>query len=374
MNNTDEISCFVCTTPFQIITAINLTRQRKMAADLYVVPQFSGAVDLSESIARMEIFRHVIYVDTEQIEKYKRSKNKMVLHLGIAWNYLKISSVVSGFLLEDELYSKIYISSKANIGRLVTLYYIKKGIQFEIIYFDDGESSYDNEIITTPSNADFYLRRVLFGRKAIKPVSKFLLYSPVMFKELNPGSTVNIEQLPAIQQDYETRKIYNDIFNVQFDDLIAERVVILDIIKSENLISSEDELWNQYKCIADFFGQENTIIKKHPRDKSRVVDFFNYYRKNGIPFEIILLNQDLTDKVLVTVSSTAITVPKLLFNVEPIVIYLGNMIKTKQGKSGKVLEYYRACKKLYKNPDRFIIPESVDDLKDSLLKIKEKLK
>ena len=371
-NDLNKVVCFICTTPFQIITAINITRHKELYADLYIVPQFSNAKELSNSISDADVFRKVIYVDTSQIEEYKKSKYKLFLHLGIAWNYLRISSVVKKFLLDDVTYSVIYVSSKANIGRLTALYYIKRGINFRTVFFDDGESSYDNEAITNPSKADQKLRRAIFGKEAVRPINELWLYSPSLFQKINPDSSVVVNQLPLIPQDDDTKLLYNKIFRVSSSDLISERAIILDIIKNENLEGRKEDLIAIYKIIADVFGSNQTIIKKHPRDKSQELETFKYYKKSEIPFEILLLNQDLSNKVLVTVSSTAITIPKLLFNVEPIVIYLGNLVKTKQARIGKATEYYEACKRTYDDPNRFIIPESIEDLKYSLKQLKER--
>ena len=358
----DASSCFVCTTPYQIITAINYVLGRKLEADIYIVPQFKDSVSVAENLGKLSIFNHVFLVDTSKIEMYKKRKCKVFLHLGIVINYLRIKSIVSRFYSDDIIYQELYVSSKANIGRLLRLYYIKKRYDFQTIYFDDGESSYDNRNIIYPSTIDYIIQRLLFGEKAVHINSNLLLYSPQLYKELNPNSKIPVTLLDPIKQDEESRQLFNKVFKFTESSYIKEDVIILDIIKEENLLKNESNIINKiYSLIINKFGKENTIIKKHPRDNAEEIIDYKYYRNQTIPFEVLLLNMNLQNKILITISSTAVTIPKLLFGQEPKVIYLGNLVKTKQGNIANKKGYYEACRKMYSNPDYFMIPKTVEE-------------
>ncbi|MBR6081595.1 MAG: hypothetical protein IKP62_01565 [Salinivirgaceae bacterium] len=360
MPNVD--SCFVCTTPYQVMAATNYVTEGNVVADIYIVPQFNNARYIADNIRTLNLFRNVVFVDTSAIEKYKKRKLRLFLHFGILINYLRIKSLVPQFHIPNIIYNKLYVSSKANIGRLMKLYYIKKKYCFDTIYFDDGESSYDNGNIINPTKLDYFLQRLLFGKKAVESKGLLLLYSPQLFKLLNPDSTLNVEPLPLINHEDKNRLLFNKIFDFSVGDCIKEKVIILDILKDENLLKGESEkIGFMYEMLIAKFGVDNTIIKRHPRDKTNETKQYKYYKNYTIPFELLLLNMELQNKLLVTVSSTAITIPKLLFGQEPKVIYLGNLVKTKQGNIANKKGYYEACRKMYNTPDYFMIPKTFEE-------------
>ena len=204
-------ACFVCTTTYQIMTSINFVLQHKIQADLYICPTFCDAKEIAARIKLQKIFTHTVLVDTNNIEQYKKYKHKLIVHLGIAKNYLQINKIVPGFLVPETVYKKLYVSSKANIGRLMGLYFLKHKIEVETIYFDDGESSYDNPTFMIPSRADALMRGLLFGERKIK-VKTLLLYSPELYRKLNPNSKNIVMQLPLFKQDKRIRSIFNYIF------------------------------------------------------------------------------------------------------------------------------------------------------------------
>ena len=364
-------ACFVCSTPFQVLTSMNLVLHYKMKADLYIVPQFSNANILSGKIRKHNIFLRTVLVDTGAIEQYKKHKKKLFVHIGIAKNYINIDKIVPGILVPDTSYKKLYVSSKVNIGRLISLFFIKHRMETEVIYIDDGESSYDNPSLIKPSATDALLRRFLFGRKT-SAINKMLLYSPPLYKRLNPNSKASVDSLPYIKKDENTRSLFNEIFGFNSkENIIRNKVILLDIIRNENLMPGEDKKMEEvYALIFRELGSDNIIIKRHPRDKAKKLNKVHYYNNNDAPFEVVLMNMDVNQKILITVNSTAVVMPKMLFNQEPIVIYLGNLIQTRLSKIADTIKFYSTVKELYADPKRFFMPDSIQELNDYLVNLR----
>ncbi len=135
-------ACYYCTTPYQLITSIILKIANKECADLYIVPQFKNAHQYAERVRDIQLFNRVRVVETKQLEKHKQSHNRMMMHFGIVKQYLGVDEIVKKIVFEKTFYDKMYVSSKAYIGRMVYLYNIKHHINTELIYYDDGEGSY----------------------------------------------------------------------------------------------------------------------------------------------------------------------------------------------------------------------------------------
>jgi hypothetical protein len=71
--------------------------------------------------------------------------------------------------------------------------------------------------------------------------------------------------------------------------------------------------------IADRVGKENIMVKIHPRNPVNRFEKLGYKtNKNvSIPWEVIILNQNMNDKVLYTITSSAVLSPARLFGIKP---------------------------------------------------------
>ena len=65
-------------------------------------------------------------------------------------------------------------------------------------------------------------------------------------------------------------------------------------------------------------------------------------------------------------TSTAVANPKIMFDKEPIVIILGEMNESVHKFTNGEKKYFEGVKKLYRNKNKFIIPENIDEMKDIL--------
>lgn len=364
-------NAFFCTTPYQLITSVVLNHLLGEVSDIYIVPQFKSAAEYADNLRYLKLFNRVKLVDITEIEEHKKARNKFLMHVGIVRQYMKIDDIAQSFLFQDTKYKKMYVSSKAYIPRMAYLYCVKHNLGTELVYYDDGEGSYYNRYRIEASPIDNFIRQMLFGKRSASISHKLYLYEPKLYKELN-GSQWNgeIVPIPHIVKEQPVKDWISKIFRISSDDLISEKAIILDVLK-EGKYSLEDEerLFGLYDDIQNLFGYEETIIKRHPRDKSTELNAFKCYEKYNIPFECLCTQMNMEEKVLIAVSSTAVILPKLLLGKEPIVILLYKLIdqinQSSEYKS-KQDHFYKLCKGNYSSSDRFFIPKSYDELKNIL--------
>lgn len=356
--------CYICTTPYQVIAAISMLMEHGDEADLVVVPQFVKAAEYVDRIKHANVFKEVILVDTTKIEAYKRRKSKSLFGLGIVWNYVRLGSIVRS-IVGDKQYTSIYISSQANIGRLISLYYMKHGA--EIILFDDGEGSYDNDKIYKAQGIDSFIRRIIFGKKAIELGTKRRLYSPDLYRSIY-GAKDDVERINAWTGDSSTLELINYICGYSQEARIQEKAVFLDTIVEEAFGSkAADEYNKMLEIIINSFG-DDLIIKKHPRDLNQKGTTTKVYQYQEIPFEVICANSAIEDKVLITAASTAVLMPKIMFDQEPVIIWLYQLLSKKE-MTQKRQRFLSSVKKLYREENRFLIPQSLDELESMLQEV-----
>lgn len=358
---------YFCTTPYQIITAIALKKQTGQKADIYIVPQFKMAAQYAENIGKLNIFNNVRLVDTTSLESHKAARSKLLMHIGIVGQYFKVNKIGKEILIPDTEYTKIYVSSKAYIPRMAYLYCVKNDVNTELVYYDDGEGSYYNKYRIEATGIDKVIRRIIFGKKSIEGSHVLYLYNPELYRAIN-GNHWNgeIREIAHSIKKSNIKEHLSQIFDIGNQDLINEKVVILDVLKPGKYAEEDiTKLYGIYERIRERFTFEQTIVKKHPRDKSTELGYYKCYENYNIPFECLCTQMDMDNKVLIAVSSTAVVIPKLLLGEEPVVILLYKIIKQINQSEDYLKKqdmFYELCKKSYKDPDRFTIPTSYDEL------------
>lgn len=361
-------SCFICTTPYQIVAAVAIVRNEGLKGDLLIVPQFNNAEGYYKRIKRKLIFSDVKFIDASEIESYKKQKCRLLFGLGVIRNYVMLSSVVHK-LVGDKDYKTIYISSQANVGRLISLYYLKKGAK--IIYFDDGEGSYDDNKISEAQGIDRKIRTLLFGKESIKLSNQKKLYCPELYKHIS-GNSDNVSRLPNWAEDKQILDDLNYICGYSKEAMLKSKYILLDTIPSESFDTIGQEKYEElFNICVDVF-EDDLIIKRHPRDSREYKRACKVYNYSEIPFEVICANSDISNKVLISASFSTVLMPKILFNFEPVVIMLHRITGSRladEVKKEKMIFYMR---ELYKDKARLIIPETIDEFRETINTLKNK--
>ena len=153
---------YICTTPFQIMSAISLVVDREEKADLYIDPQFEGAAEMAERIRQRKIFDTVKVLDKVKAIRYVRGADSTLQrYRRIFALYHQIDVVAGEILIPDRSYTAMYATHNVFIANLVMVYFSKFEIKTRIYFFDDGEGSYDNRDIFKISRGDQLSKRII---------------------------------------------------------------------------------------------------------------------------------------------------------------------------------------------------------------------
>ena len=341
--------------------ALSIAISNNDFGDLYIVPQFSGASECASRLQELKIFNRVKVVNLEDIEKHKRYSNKFMKYIGILKCYIKVDSIARTYLFNDVIYRRIYISSQAYVGRMACLYYIWNDLTPQIVLFDDGEGSYDNNHIIQQKLFDKIAQYMIGGDCLANHIIKLMLFNPSIYKNVNLyDAPYNIEQIGF--KKFETYICNNlrQIFNVEEKHIIKEQVIIIDTVIEEAIYTKDiKHLQDIYKLVYKICGNDKVLIKPHPRNKNRSTSD-NFYAYN-MPIEELCLIQNFTHSIFITLSSTAVAIPKLIFNQEPYIILLYNLIRLKTVNHTKQDKYYEAINSQYSH-NKIYIPNSFIEL------------
>ena len=218
--------CFICNTPYQIIAASALTVGEELCADLYVVPLFDHAEECVKRIRKETIFHDVILVDLSVKQRYLSNKRGQFARAAIAASYFEADKIVEGIVKNRAVYKRIFMSSKEFYSRLFKIYYEKHSIA-DVVFFDDGEGSYDSQYTYECSKLDRLLRGILFGQKTAQPAETKYLYCPELYRHLNRENGT-IKPLPSFSENPELKMQIHRIFGANKE--IDEDVIILGLV------------------------------------------------------------------------------------------------------------------------------------------------
>ena len=365
------MDCIFCTTPYQIMSAVSIAISGESQMDLYIISQFAGAEEIARRVEKLNLFHALVCVDARRLkDKYIHGKRGTLGRALLGFSYLSAHRIADQILIPGSSYQRMYTSNKEFFCRMVYLSLSRKQQDLELIAFDDGEGTYASPKTYLPGKADTLVRKLLFHGKASGDVSKLLVYMPELFHRMNPDIKIPVEKIHGVWEDSTALEAMNTVFGYTAKASIEEPVILIDTVKTEVLFAEGQlkKLEQIYQLIFQRFPENKLMIKRHPRDRSAFIPGRRYYQHSEIPFECLCMNTDMDKKVLIALSSTAVVQPKMISGQEPMVILLNQLILTENPTKEARDRFYHMVKESYRYPDRFLIPESMEELSEAIEK------
>jgi len=343
-------------TYFQIIIAIKLktSKYKDDEVDIIISNHSTDSVKIFNKLTNLSIFRKVYYINSKDVEK-KRNRVLDNIH------FLLFPNIVLSKLDMNLNYYDEYIFY--NIDKYTYLIYdaLKvKNKNLKVIRFEEGYISYLH-INLGVSNSYRILRKILNKKSFEKSIDINLLFNPDLLLYNIDSEVEKIESFD--RKDEYCLELINKIFDYNcLEDKYNQKYIFFE----ESFFCDGkdiDDLTLILK-IADIVGKENILVKLHPRNK---VDRFSKYgivtnKTIGIPWEVIQMNNNFSDKVFLTISSGSVLASRL---------YFGDTIKTfllyncTNNMSDMVTEkYLKYLKKVEEKfgLDNFVIPHNEEHL------------
>ena len=303
----------LCTTYFQMITAIQMRRTLFSEDEFSVVMTdgSNGSQQVSERLRETGIFDEVFFVTRARgaMEEFKSARQKAERFL----NYFVKGSYVSYLTKPYDLflaynfnwYAFMMFNALQQDNRDIKVAKFEEGI---LSYFvDDHRFEYD-----------YFLK--------IKKIKR-ILRQPVMFDKLHTfycfypefyDGKLSTAKIPPLEHDDAwMRDTLCFLFDVDAEKLVYDRkfLYFASMLDSE-VVKGESGEFEILKSIVDVVGKDNIMVKLHPRENApeRYRDLGVAIDTNSdVPFEVIQLVKDFSDKVFITcLSSSTINLATIL--------------------------------------------------------------
>ena len=278
-------------------------------ADLHL-DDLSDFSNIADNLKKMRLFRHIEHSSQSHIVNEIRKSiqgKKLTPPMPDMWK----------FEHEGE-YSDIYFGHDMYPNKMYYYHLVDKGQRPQVHILDEGMATYYKDIITVATN-DFIDHRKYKNHKYIENVVEQMLFEPQYYCLKN--TSWGITRIPPIDQ--QTEKLIFELYGKPEFSIFQEKYIYLAAGGYEdNYFQNEIDLLDYMSKVV---GKENIIVKLHPRYSLDPFSKFGYkVLKNNppIPWEAFLLQHDTSEQVFVTIFSTAVLSPKLLFGREQKIIFL----------------------------------------------------
>ncbi|MBQ3294872.1 MAG: hypothetical protein IJH00_00090 [Erysipelotrichaceae bacterium] len=346
---------YYCNSAYQLINVLNLHWHRKNAgfedinnysADLIIMKAFYGAERVAEIVENESTFERVYVLD-------KAEDNSGVFHL------LKSSS--------DIIFKKQYLKNKYDLNaeelkydvmtvpkfsRIVAaIWQLNKNCELQL--YEDGLATYffDLDLIVPRSRSYKLLyKRFNYGRDFLDYSGVYLIAPELFIGEIKD----KIRKLPKFDNRYleQLRTEFKE-FSGYEDEL------------KKNLLWFSQSMYDEHEVL-DVLKKykEDVLYCPHPRYPSSSDDFM--VSRNKQIWEMKALNmKNINDTCLISINSTALFNPKLLFDEEPYLIFVYKLVKLFYDYSlfeGTI----KLFKEEYSDPDKVMIPETLEELDECI--------
>lgn len=350
--------CIIISTPFQLISALSIVESKKNShVDLYIIGNFANYKEIELRLKKLGIFENIVSYHLNEYRACSNSNYRILKSLMRQISYLKFVELGKKVTVLKRKYDEVYFAAAVSAQELI--FYFQKMSAPEFIIFDDGVMTY-REVAWVNGEKE----KIQFVKKLIyclygKPQFTYEVYSKELFNKMNP-SIANVKTLDVISD--KSRDYLIEVFEANKNESIKGKVIIIEC-KVDEYLSHEDELILEelYSKIIDYFGNDNVLFKRHPRD-NRELNSNRNYLNSTIPFELWGCGNDLNDNILIAWDSTAVLTPKLFYGQEPMVILLYKIVNGKRNLSGRTNILYNEFWNIYEDKKKFFIPQNVDEL------------
>lgn len=264
----------------------------------------------------------------------------------------------------DELYGILFLPIDHMYWKMLYRYEVVHGLVPRIMMYDEGVRAYTMPLPMTDNK--YYLSSDEYQKAPFaSAIDAYYLYQPELYAVKDYAYELKSIPNPAENPDVRNKLI--EIYG--YEPMPEEKYIYLeDFFFADAYVTNDWELFEQLGALV---GKDSIIVKRHPRDKFDRFTPMGYKTvgQSVVPWEIQLLSNDLQGKVLLSVSSTSILTPYIIFNSNMHVISLEKMFigENPTHKDAAFSTFFSRLKDWVNEKEvRFHTPSSMDELIETL--------
>lgn len=304
---------YICNTLYQVINAISIADSfHDHKAMYFITDEVPDGNSLVENMKKIPALKKSYYIRVKQ-GKWVRPQYRFLLG---EKGYSDVVDTLKKYVPDiafDEV-DEFFFANIGGFGVVLGMYLYRYKRVKKISMFEDGVSSYSRIY-------GDYIRNCIKPDNVVEIVKNKLfpmIYKWVKCYYLHDEKLIVWDvpyRLKEIRFDIGLKDTLNEIFDFSsMEDLYSEKVVFFEEAYYADGVRVPDI--QIVEKLEKIYGRDNILVKIHPRNPDNRFKQLGYHTNHNvnIPWEVIALNIDLDNKVLVTISSTAILTTFLLYH------------------------------------------------------------
>ena len=295
----------ICNTPYQIFIAtwLRLTVLKDCSVDVIISDHMNEAEKLVGNAKRSQVFGEVFYVQSKGCRFDRKSRLLCVV---------KPTMVLKKYMNIEQKYDALYAANADSFTELVYHTIVNEPVSriknksLDFYFYEDGLASYSKLFekfyqCTRPKEKRklfFYKPKQIFGN-----VSGFYAFDPQCFMWETDMPVIQMNRISVDNDKFKSA--VNTIFDYdKMTDVYDKKYLFMEeSFYAEGYDVDDVEILEE---IASVVGKENIMVKIHPRNPINRFRELGYKTNTNtsVPWELIILNQELTDLTLLTVASS----------------------------------------------------------------------
>ena len=281
---------FFCNTNYQLIVAMQIVISLKKDASIIVTNSIKNWKEIISNLKETGLFERVAYFDV------KSKHNSFELIKRCVYGY--VPEEIKNCVFDEFVGFNFDIAS-----HMVYAFFYDKNKNIVVRKMEEGLMSLNTpETSCRVIEVSTQIRHVLHKQNLRCSISDIYCFLP----GVNTSDIPSI-QIPLINRKSKIKDYLNTVFcknrNFEYKEKYIFLSCIYDIEGGEAI--GEFEL---AKAIADKVGRNNLLIKVHPRDDKEkyISSGLKVDENSSVPFEVIQINNDFSDKILITTLSGSV--------------------------------------------------------------------
>lgn len=356
------MNLFVCSTPYQVFNAVNIKKTifDEEISDLYILNVSKTSVEIYNNIKNEGIFRKVYLINVSP----GVSKNRVLYYFNRITKVIFANRMIPN---KEELYDRVFIVGTEVFSKLIYSYWYKRNNNILLHYFEDGTASYFKILMEDQNKLKHKILSLFNSFDILDKCTSLYVYRPECV--MNRFQHIEIKPIPLIQKTEKYMVKLKEILQGS-NQVISNQVVFFDSnFGDQRILKQQIEIVNRLGII---LNDTSLCIKLHPSTDGNQYGNQAKLLKTTEGFEMINLGQNMSNKILISIISSACITPKLIYDEEPYVIYLYKLIGGE-----KIYPFFNSfvesVRGLYKFPERVIVPSTFEELESFLIKIQDTL-
>lgn len=360
----------LCSSPYTVFNSVNLFLSKKkcnqnLAADIIIFKKTDSMGVIAKNLRETKIFDNVVVMKDFQIAKFKAfffllirlfPRLSLKIFADRKFEIYKYDMAVSQNFIFTIILGKLLSTSK--------LYLIEEGV---------GTYTWRASL---PSARNKYLlmaNKYIFHGSLIREYKGQYVYMPELISDdrLTPFKLGKV-----LGDDIE---LYKKIFGYKENSLYVDNNVIILGQGNMNQISIDNEASkgkNRYDIIKELLGADfykgEVLYRYHPTEDIRDVPIMNATFDNiRNMWELECYTQISDCHITIGFDTTALTLPKILYDKEPVIIVLYHIFDFDKNEVSLLDGYYEHIRELYKNPSKVMVINNREELLGALKKARK---